>query len=213
MAPSRPAQAARAARAARAAKRAARPAPATDPLREQLLDAASRVFAREGYEGTKIMDIVREARLSTGAVYGRFRSKNDLLREAIIRSTAALQHGGEGAARVADVLNRGTRIITGHLTDNEAVRLEAYVTARREPEVAQALAEAHDRWREAVLPLYEAALADGTLRPDADPEAVMFLFRTLWLGVLLHRGSGLPSPDPAAWDALLQILADSLAAP
>ena len=89
MAPSRPAQAARAARAARAAKRAARPAPATDPLREQLLDAASRVFAREGYEGTKIMDIVREARLSTGAVYGRFRSKNDLLREAIIRSTAA----------------------------------------------------------------------------------------------------------------------------
>ena len=31
----------------------------------------------------------------------------------------------------------------------------------------------------------EPALADGTLRPDADPEAVMFLFRTLWLGVLL----------------------------
>ena len=184
----------------------------TDPLRAQLLDAATRVFAREGYEGTKIMDIVREARLSTGAVYGRFRSKNDLLREAIIRSTAALQHGSEGAVRFAEILTRGTRVPKGPLTDSEAVRLEAYVTARREPEVAHALAEAHERWRRAVLPLYEAALADGTLRPDADPEAVMFLFRTLWLGVLLHRGSGLPSPDPEAWEALLELVAESLAA-
>ena len=44
-----------------------------DPLRDQLLDAAARVFARQGYAGTKIQDIVREAGLSTGAVYGRFR--------------------------------------------------------------------------------------------------------------------------------------------
>src|SRR5690348_145367 len=48
------------------------------PIRVRLLDAAARVFARQGYEGTKIMDIVRESGLSTGAVYGRFRSKNDL---------------------------------------------------------------------------------------------------------------------------------------
>ena len=38
---------------------------------------------------TKILGIVREARLSTGAIYSRFRSKNDLLRAAVIRSTAA----------------------------------------------------------------------------------------------------------------------------
>ena len=57
---------------------------ATDPLRDQLLDAAARVFARQGYEGTRIQDIVAEAGLSTGAVYGRFRSKNELLREAVI---------------------------------------------------------------------------------------------------------------------------------
>ena len=46
------------------------------------------MFAREGYDGTKILDIVQEAGLSTGAVYSRFRSKNELLRAAVIRSTA-----------------------------------------------------------------------------------------------------------------------------
>jgi AcrR family transcriptional regulator len=48
---------------------------AADPLREAPLDAAARVIARRGYQGTKIQDIVQEAGLSSGAVYGRFRSK------------------------------------------------------------------------------------------------------------------------------------------
>ena len=184
---------------------------ADDPIGDQLLDAASRVFAREGYEGAKILDIVRQAGLSTGAIYTRFRSKNDLLRAAVIRSTAALGHAGEGARRLADVLSGSSALRRGALSDGEAVRLEAYVTARREPEVAHALAEAHDRWHEAMLPLVESALADGSLRPDADPEAVLFLFRTLYLGVLLHRGSGLPGPDPEAWESLLHTLNASLA--
>ena len=40
---------------------------------------------------------------------------------------------------------------------------------------------------------------------------MLFLFRTLYLGVLLHRGSGLPGPDPDAWEALLHAINDSLA--
>lgn len=181
-----------------------------DPLRDRLLDAASRVFAREGYDGTKILDIVREAGLSTGAVYSRFRSKNELLRAAVIRSTARLRVGGEGALHLLDLMTGPSGLRRRRLTDSEAVRLEAYVTARRQPEVAAALADSHERWRESMMPLIEAALADGSLRRDADPEAVLFLFRTLYLGTLVHRGSGLPGPDPDAWEALLAQVATSL---
>ncbi|MGH9047753.1 MAG: TetR/AcrR family transcriptional regulator, partial [Acidimicrobiales bacterium] len=46
-----------------------------DPLRERLLDAAAHVFAQKGYSGTRILDVVAAAGLSTGAVYGRFGSK------------------------------------------------------------------------------------------------------------------------------------------
>jgi len=185
-------------------------ADAEDPLRNQLLDATSRVFARDGYDGTKILDIVREAGLSTGAVYGRFRSKNELLRAAIIRSTARLRVGGENAVDLLDLMTGPSGLRRRALTDSEAVRLEAYVTARREPEVADALADSHERWRDSMMPLIDAALADGSLRPDADPEAILFLFRTLYLGTLVHRGSGLPGPDPDAWEALLGEIAASL---
>ncbi len=185
-----------------------------DELRERLLRAAAAVFARQGYDGTKIMDIVRESGLSTGAVYGRFRSKNELLREAIVtRSTNAARLGSDGIDRVADLIAAGVTHTDRPLTDAEALRLEAYVTARREPEVAQALADSHAAFRERMAPLAAEAQRDGTVSDDIDPDAVLFLVRILHMGLLLHRGSGLPGPDEKAWQLLVERLVGSFGAP
>jgi AcrR family transcriptional regulator len=180
-------------------------------IRERLLAAAARVFARQGYEGTKISDIVREAGLSTGAVYGRFRSKNELLRMAVVeRASHAAELDGAGSDRVADLLVREARETTGPLSDGEAVRLEAFVAARREPEVAQALLEATVDLRGRVQPLVEAAFEDGTLSPALDPEAVLFFVRTVGLGLLLQRAAGMHAPDPDDWDRLVARVVASL---
>jgi AcrR family transcriptional regulator len=184
------------------------------PIRVRLLDAAARVFARQGYAGTKVMDIVREAGLSTGAVYGRFRSKNDLLRAAILERTVHVARLGDaGITRVADLLARMGQVTSGPLTDDEAVRLEAFVAARREPEVAQAITDAIERGRAVTQPLLAAAVADGTLATDVDPEAVLFFMRSVGLGLLLQRAAGVPAPDPEAWESLLARLIASLGKP
>jgi AcrR family transcriptional regulator len=183
-----------------------------DEVRDRLIRAAAEVFAREGYAGTKILDIVRQAGVSTGAVYGRFRSKNELLREAVVGSSRRGGAMASGARSLPDLIRFGAKLAPRPLYSFEAMRLEAYVTARRDPEVADALADAADRWREGVEPLVAAATADGTL-DDVDPEAVLFLFRTLYLGGLLHRGSGLPGPDPQAWEALVERLVAALGRP
>lgn len=189
-------------------------APGGDPLRERLLDAAARVFAEKGYEGAKIQTVVKEAGLSTGAVYGRFTSKNDLLREAVItRSTPQVRGAGDGVAKVADLVARGASELAPGLTDAEALLLETYVTARREPEVAVAVGEADARWREAVAPLVEAAMVDGTVDEGVDPDAVLFLVRALRLGMLLHRGSGLPTPERDGWEALVRRVVASFGRP
>jgi AcrR family transcriptional regulator len=186
--------------------------PSSDlPVRQRLLDAAARVFARQGYAGTKVMDIVREAGLSTGAVYGRFRSKNDLLRAAILERTVHVARLGDaGITRVADLFARGGRVTSGPLTDDEAVRLEAFVAARREPEVAQAITDAIERGRKLAEPLLAAAVADGTLAPDLDHDAVLFYIRSVGLGLLLQRAAGVASPDPNAWQSLLDRLIASM---
>ena len=175
-----------------------------DDVRERLLDAAVRVFARKGYAGTKIQDIVREAGLSTGAVYGRFGSKDELLREAVVSRTVRAGHPGAADwERVADLIRQIAAVSDAPLSDNEAVRLESFVAARREPEVAAAVDEAQATWRLLAQPLVEKAVADGTVAADVDPEAVLFFVRTLNLGLLLQRGAGLPTPPAPAWDALI----------
>ncbi len=176
-----------------------------DDLREALLDAASRVVARRGYDGTRLAEVVSEAGLSTGAVYGRFRSKHELLRQAILtRSVPQTRVVPPEGNRVADLLRARATRPAGPLTDGEALLLEALVTARRDPEVSEALADATRQWRDAVTPLVETAVADGTVDPELDPEAVLHLTRVVRLGLLLLRGSGLPAPDPVAWDRLIE---------
>ncbi|HEX2576673.1 MAG TPA: helix-turn-helix domain-containing protein [Aquihabitans sp.] len=188
-------------------------APSRDEVRDRLLEAAARVFARTGYEGTKILDIVREAGLSTGAVYGRFSSKDDLLREAVVvRAPRAARLSDRPGARVADLIARTATIPAGPLTDDEAVRLEASVAARRHPEVAAALAEAQADLRRQVQPLVDAAVADGTVAPGVDPEAVLYLVRTVQLGLLVQRAAGAPAPDPAAWHDLVARIVASFGA-
>ena len=81
--------------------------------RQQILGAAKQVFAAEGFHATTMAAVARAARLSYGAVYWYFPSKDDLfhalmdaeneaLREHIARSlTGSTTAGAEGALRDA----------------------------------------------------------------------------------------------------------------
>lgn len=51
-----------------------------DVYRQHIFEAAERVFAERGFEASKVQDISRLARLSTGTIYAVFGSKNDLFR-------------------------------------------------------------------------------------------------------------------------------------
>lgn len=54
-----------------------------ESTRQKLLDAATQVFLEKGYEGTRVAEIARRAGLTTGAIYGNFDNKADLLTAAL----------------------------------------------------------------------------------------------------------------------------------
>jgi AcrR family transcriptional regulator len=49
-----------------------------EETRAELVAAAAKVFARQGFHGASIQEIAREAGYSTGAIYWHFSSKDDL---------------------------------------------------------------------------------------------------------------------------------------
>lgn len=58
--------------------------------REQIIDAAMRVFARKGFARATNKDIAREASITPGLIYHYFTSKEDLLM-AVIEARSPLQ--------------------------------------------------------------------------------------------------------------------------
>src|SRR5918998_5172346 len=58
--------------------------------RDEILDAAQRVFARKGYRGSSITAIIDESGLSAGAIYSYFESKHELF-HAVVERTLAMR--------------------------------------------------------------------------------------------------------------------------
>jgi TetR/AcrR family fatty acid metabolism transcriptional regulator len=46
---------------------------------QQIIDAAIRVFARDGYYNSRVSDIAREAGIASGTIYLYFKTKDDIL--------------------------------------------------------------------------------------------------------------------------------------
>ena len=74
---------------------------APEEKRRLILDAAVRVFAREGYHDARVGDIAKEAGVAYGLVYHYFTSKEAVL-EAVFRETWGLM-----LAAIHDVEERG----------------------------------------------------------------------------------------------------------
>ena len=58
--------------------------------RRQILDAAIRVFARQGFNACRVSDIAREANVAYGLVYHYFNSKDQVLNELFVERWSLL---------------------------------------------------------------------------------------------------------------------------
>jgi TetR/AcrR family fatty acid metabolism transcriptional regulator len=70
--------------------RASKQAVVSDFRRTQILDAARRMFARHGLEGTTVDHIARAARVAKGTIYLYFKSKDEILKSAVHEDLDAL---------------------------------------------------------------------------------------------------------------------------
>jgi AcrR family transcriptional regulator len=182
--------------------------PVEDPTRDRLLAAAAEVFAEKGYDRAGVQEIARRAGFTTGAIYGRFRGKADLLLAAIASQShdefeelfAEYQIKG----RALDILHTvGAHLVTDEFDSGQALLLEAFVAARREPELATMLREVITEQGSELGLLIEEAKRTGALDPELDSFSVVRFCHALGLGFLLFGALGLDRPDAAPWEALI----------
>jgi TetR/AcrR family transcriptional repressor of uid operon len=185
---------------------------------ERLVTAAAQVFAERGYDGAGVHQIARRAGLTTGAIYSRYAGKAALLAEAIRRFTSDefdqlfAEHAFEG--RVTDVLATvGSHLVTREPTPGQAILLEAFVAARRDPEVAEVMREhLADRARR-LGEMVDSSKASGLVDPALDTAAVVHFAHAVGLGFLLFEAVGATHPLPADWDHVIARVVSSVVPP
>ena len=135
--------------------------------RAQLLDAAERVFARDGLRGASVDTIALEAGYSTGAVYSNFKGKEDLfltLVEERIDPRLAKVYEAVEAELAAGVppLEAARRFVSALRGERDAFLLliDFWGQAVRDPTAAERFAQRHARLRATVGHLLDAAIPE-----------------------------------------------------
>jgi AcrR family transcriptional regulator len=191
-----------------------------DATRDRLLDAAAAVFAEKGYDRAGVQEIARRAGLTTGAIYGRFEGKADLLQAAIEAHTTDeldvlfAQHRFGGHA--SDILRTvGSHLVTQDCPEDDhaegALLLEAFVAARRDPEVRSQLERIVEERATVLAKLVEEAKQDGSIDPDLDTESLVRFCHAVGLGFLLYDAINLSLPQAEPWEQLITRLVGAIA--
>jgi AcrR family transcriptional regulator len=93
------------------------PAPPVDK-RRQILDAAIRVFARQGFHSTRVSDIADEAGVAYGLVYHYFKSKDEVLNELFTERWSLLLAAIEETDREGDSPRVKLEAVAGFIVDS-----------------------------------------------------------------------------------------------
>jgi AcrR family transcriptional regulator len=121
--------------------------PTRGEVRDRILDAASKVFAAEGFGGATIDAIGQAAGFTKGAVYSNFESKDELFlalldREFELRGeliATALDSGGGDTAAAARELSRSVLDTVHRHADYHVLFVEYWLRALRDPQLRERL--------------------------------------------------------------------------
>jgi len=167
---------------------------------QELLDAALRVFAANGYRATRLEQIAEAAGVTKGTIYYYFENKDDLFRQAVDQRRRAM------FTRLSDVLERGEGPVSVRMRhairtgwqdaigqDGSILRLIIGEVSVEAPEVfrswvAEGLVPAWDLMARAI----REGQRTGEFRRDADPEVAARMFGSgLMMQTLLQWHFGL----------------------
>jgi AcrR family transcriptional regulator len=178
--------------------------------REEILAAARRVFARQGFRGTTIADIAEEAGIALGTIYLYFPSKEDVF-AALSQELHQIIARALTDVAPADSLDEAVRVrisnvFAGCAENRDLVRL---VVLNTDPDSAatERLRAADEKRAGPLVEIIKDAIAQGAIRPG-DPTIMTKLTvgavsMTVYQAFVLSDGEGWEKYRDACCDMLV----------
>jgi len=167
--------------------------------REQILEAARACLQEHGLEAVSMEMIIARSGLSTGAVYGYFKGKDEIINAVVIEGTAAMGQQmlpilrdpeppplPEFMARLLGVVTEFGRD-SGDGIDRLQVSLHGWSHSQSDPELRESVRAAYRRQRELFADVVRRWQAAGAFDAGADPDAMAQLMQSVILGFVAQR--------------------------
>ena len=142
--------------------------------RRQILDAAIRVFARQGFHATRVSDIADEAGVAYGLVYHYFRSKDEVLNELFSERWSLLlaaidETDANGANPRAKLQAVAAFIIDSYRHNPELMKVIIVEVTRAANSFGHTHLPEIRRAYESIAKIVADGQAEGAFRRDIDP--------------------------------------------
>ena len=163
--------------------------------RDEILDAAGRLFTAKGYDNVTISDIADEIKVAKGTIYHYFKSKDELLEATILRYVVRLVDNGkllvkdkslssvEKFARIADI-NALTK------NDEELKEFFAAVHPRNAEMKLQRLISQISIVPHLLIPVIEQGIREGIMHtkyPVEVAEMIVVIEKVLFEGLFEYE--------------------------
>jgi AcrR family transcriptional regulator len=173
--------------------------------RNQILDAATKVFVRLGFQHARMDDIVEESGLSKGTLYWYFKSKEDII-NAISRRLftgelekleGLLEAEGTASERLMQLTNYRVAGLK-RMSNLVPIIFEFYAVAVHQQWVKQFIGEYFKHFRGLLEDLIQQGIDRGEFYPVNAAETAISL-ASMYEGLTIHW---LMEPETVQWDIL-----------
>jgi TetR/AcrR family transcriptional regulator, transcriptional repressor of aconitase len=167
--------------------------------REQILDAARACLQEHGLEAVSMEMIIARSGLSTGAVYGYFKGKEEIINAVVTEGTAAMGRQlvpiikNPDPPPLPEFIERMLRTVVEFGQDKRdgidrlLAAIHGWSHSQSDPELKAATRAAYRSQRELLADTVRRWQAAGTFDPGADPEGVAQLLSSIILGFVAQR--------------------------
>jgi TetR/AcrR family transcriptional repressor of uid operon len=185
--------------------------------RAEILDAAQRCFARNGFHQASMHDICAEAGMSAGNLYRYFPSKEAIIAGICERNRGEAAESFTAVSNASNFFDGLAGLARHHLVEksNDEVGLCAEIMAesRRNPQIAKMFQGIEHDIRGRLADMLQRAVDAGEIRADIDTDAAASLLMTLGDGISWRRAVD-PDFDPeVVLPMILQMVGCLLAKP
>ncbi|WP_410784841.1 TetR/AcrR family transcriptional regulator [Kribbella sp. C-35] len=165
--------------------------------RAQIVAAARTCVLEEGFHKTTMADVIRVSGLSAGAVYGYFKSKEEIVAaiaedalstvDEVFQKILATEEPLTPLLALETALDHVVAVAERPEGDVTRVAVQAWAEALRNPAIMTTACGKYTQLRDRFEDVARRAQADGTIDADVDPRHVAQVLFGLIPGFVLQR--------------------------